>query len=59
MKDGSAAEMKRVHTTRDGTSWDKYISYLKLDGSQSAYLPLDSNRVGQPLEYSVMLWFKP
>ena len=33
MKDGSAAEMKRVHTMRDGTTWDKYISYLKLDGS--------------------------
>jgi hypothetical protein len=32
-KDGNAAEMKRVHTTRDGTTWDKSISYLKLDGS--------------------------
>ena len=59
MKDVNSADMKRVHTMRDGTTWDKYISYLKLDGSLNAYLPLDSKRVGQPMDYSVMLWFKP
>ena len=33
MKDVNSADMKRVHTMRDGTTWDKYISYLKLDGT--------------------------
>ena len=30
---GLKGENERVYTTRDGTTWDKYISYLKLDGT--------------------------
>ena len=26
-------QKKRVFTTKDGTTWDKFISYLKFDGT--------------------------
>jgi hypothetical protein len=44
----------------DGVTEDKYISYLKLDGTNGVKLPVpDGTSLDTNQEYTFMLWFKP
>ena len=49
----------RVSTIYDGVTFDKSVSYLNLDGTQSVELPMDILKNGVQQEYTLMLWFKP
>ena len=42
----------------DGSSPEKYVTYLRLDGTQGVSLPILNTPMDRQLEYTIMLWFK-
>jgi hypothetical protein len=47
-------------TVYDGVTQDKYVSYLKLNGSNGASIPIpDGSSLNTNQEYTFMMWFKP
>lgn len=47
-------------TTYDGVTPDRYIQYLKFDGTNGVTIPIaDGSSLNTNLEYTFMLWFKP
>ena len=58
---GREQHSARLSTIFDGVTPEKYITYLKLDGTQQGVRTniSDLEQLNRPIDYTVMLWFKP
>ena len=46
-------------TLYDGVNKDKYVSYLKLDGTFGATVTISNTSLNANVPYTIMLWIKP